>query len=243
VTAPTRRRSLPPLRSGPDAADVRRRPSLLRLFTVGASALTLLGIVAVALGATALAALGGARGDLLDGAVPAVDAGQRLSIALLDQETGVRGFGLTGREEFLDPYRAGRQSEDEAVAELQAGGTPVPDVGAVRDAAQRWREQYAEPAIAATCDANPLAVGGEVEEQLAGGVVEDLRANRHAQDDVAPGFPAPTPSPTASCSTRSGSAPTSWWTGCRPTRRPRAAPSPPPRRSCASPRSASPPCC
>jgi len=149
VTAPTRRRSLPPLRSGPDAADVRRRPSLLRLFTVGASALTLLGIVAVALGATALAALGGARGDLLDGAVPAVDAGQRLSIALLDQETGVRGFGLTGREEFLDPYRAGRQSEDEAVAELQAGGTPVPDVGAVRDAAQRWREQYAEPAIAA----------------------------------------------------------------------------------------------
>ena len=149
MTAPTRRRSLPPLRSGPDAADVRRRPSLLRLFTVAASALTLLGIVAIALGGTALASLSGARTDLLDRAVPAVDAGQRLAIALLDQETGVRGFGLTGREEFLDPYRSGRLSEDAAVAELQAGLPPAADLAAVQDAAARWREQYAEPSVAA----------------------------------------------------------------------------------------------
>jgi signal transduction histidine kinase len=145
VTAPVRRRSLPPLRSGAEAADVAGRPSLLRLFTVGASALSLLGIVAIALGAVALAGLTSARADLLDTAVPAVDAGQRLSIALLDQETGVRGFGLTGREEFLDPYRSGRESEGEALAALGAG----PDVAAVREAAQRWREQYAEPAVAA----------------------------------------------------------------------------------------------
>ncbi len=155
MTAPTRRRSLPPLRSRAETADVQRRPSLLRLFTVVAAALTLLGLVAIALGATALGELRAARADLLDRAVPAVDAAQRLSIALLDQETGVRGFGLTAREEFLDPYRSGLRSEEAAVAQLRAGGAPGAEVAAVQDAVQGWRERYAEPTVAAVRAGSP----------------------------------------------------------------------------------------
>src|SRR5690606_27671253 len=48
----------------------------------------------------------------------------------------------------------------------------------------RLEVQVAEPAVAALGDADPFAVTGEVEEQLAGRVVVDLRAHGHAQHDV-----------------------------------------------------------
>ncbi|WP_284287796.1 methyl-accepting chemotaxis protein, partial [Methylobacterium gregans] len=38
-----------------------------------------------------------------------------LRIAMLDQETGLRGYLITGRESSLEPYRSGRPALDEAV--------------------------------------------------------------------------------------------------------------------------------
>src|SRR6266536_4522337 len=39
--------------------------------------------------------------------------------SLVDMETGYRGFLLTGRDDFLEPYQAGQQTADQNLAELR----------------------------------------------------------------------------------------------------------------------------
>jgi diguanylate cyclase (GGDEF)-like protein len=55
-----------------------------------------------------------ARDSSREGA-DAIEASNDLLTARLDMETGLRGFFLTGEEEFLDPYIAGRQEYDRAL--------------------------------------------------------------------------------------------------------------------------------
>ncbi|GAA3218708.1 ATP-binding protein [Pseudonocardia petroleophila] len=141
---------------------LRRRPAaaehpgdrwpLGRLFAVGAAVLALLAVAAITLGGLALSGLTASRAVLLDRVSPALDAAQRLSVALLDQETGVRGYSLTGRPDFLEPFRTGVDAEAAATAELRGlvdQERLTRDVEAVSAAAQRWRESFAEPAVAA----------------------------------------------------------------------------------------------
>jgi len=131
-----------------------RRWPLARIFTVGAAVAAIVAITAIVLGGLALARLTQARVALLDVAGPAVIAGQQLSGALVDQDTGVRGFGLTGRTDFLDPYRTGVDAERTQVATLRglaatAGFDQVTtDLAAVERAAAGWRSGYAEPVLA-----------------------------------------------------------------------------------------------
>src|SRR4051812_49169992 len=46
-------------------------------------------------------------------------APQGMLTAMLDQETGLRGFLLNRREEFLDPYRNGERSYARLVTDLR----------------------------------------------------------------------------------------------------------------------------
>ncbi len=77
----------------------------------------------------------------------------RLQSALVNQETGLRGFAISGDPQFLEPYNQGMRDEAAAVARIRelAGTRPTPraDVDAAESAAQRWRTEYAEPLIAA----------------------------------------------------------------------------------------------
>jgi CHASE3 domain sensor protein len=110
------RRTLALNRSG----EGERRWPLARIFTVAATVAALVAITGVTLGGFALARLADARTALLDVAGPSVVAAQELSGALVNQETGVRGFGITGRDEFLDPYRMGIDGERTSAATLRA---------------------------------------------------------------------------------------------------------------------------
>jgi diguanylate cyclase (GGDEF)-like protein len=47
-------------------------------------------------------------------------AGQHMLTAMLNQETGLRGFALTGRDSFLIPYERGRRDFDLAVADARS---------------------------------------------------------------------------------------------------------------------------
>ena len=80
-------------------------------------------------------------------------ADQDLAIALLNQETGIRGYALTGRDEFLEPYRDGSRREaagPRRAARRTSGPTAqAAQADAVERAAQAWRSGYAEPVIAA----------------------------------------------------------------------------------------------
>ena len=90
--------------------------------------------------------------ELTGSILPAQAQAYRLQGALVDQETGVRGYGLTGDLRFLQPYTAGRATEQEAAARLRAliGGKPplISDLARIERAAHAWRAGYAIPSIA-----------------------------------------------------------------------------------------------
>ena len=74
--------------------------------------------------------------------------------AMLDQETGVRGFLATGGEEFLQPYSAGKARRSEADAQMIAAlaGEPalLDRVLAIVKVQEAWQDQWATPAVAGT---------------------------------------------------------------------------------------------
>ncbi|HWU05984.1 MAG TPA: CHASE3 domain-containing protein [Streptomyces sp.] len=97
--------------------------------------------------------------DLVDRIQPARSASFQLQNSLLDQETGVRGFALTGDPSFLEPYESGRRAERERAAQVRSLiGDEQPygaDLERIEKAAQQWRTLRAEPLIAAVQASGP----------------------------------------------------------------------------------------
>ncbi|MET8173900.1 sensor histidine kinase [Streptomyces clavifer] len=90
--------------------------------------------------------------DLVDRIQPARSSSFQLQNSLLDQETGVRGFALTGDDSFLEPYEAGMRAERlrlDRVRVLVGHEQPfAADLDRIEEAARVWRRQQAEPLIA-----------------------------------------------------------------------------------------------
>ncbi|WP_329183875.1 sensor histidine kinase [Actinacidiphila glaucinigra] len=82
---------------------------------------------------------------------PARVEAYRLQTALVDQETGVRGYAITGDPDFLDPYTRGRAVEEDAARRMRGlvDGLPelVRDLEALRQAAADWRRRYAQQVV------------------------------------------------------------------------------------------------
>ncbi len=133
------------------------RRRLLRELTVQGwfrmvfAALGLLVVVAAVLVAALTAQTRQTSNELTGSVLPAQAQAYRLQGALVDQETGVRGYGLTGDVRFLQPYTAGRATEQAAAARLRAqiGGNPllIRDLARIERGAQAWRAGYAIPSI------------------------------------------------------------------------------------------------
>lgn len=133
----------------------RHGPSLQAWLT---SVLVLLALMVVgtgALGAALLSHTTMAGNRLVDGILPAQRDALRLETALLDQETGVRGYLLADEPALLEPYERGLTNETDAARRLATvlagdeGDDGVrEDLAAVQEAARTWREQFAAPAIA-----------------------------------------------------------------------------------------------
>ena len=85
-----------------------------------------------------------------------------LNQAVVDQETGFRGFALTGEEGFLDPYVAGRARADEVNSRLDVVERSFPDLRGERvvlqDRATRWRATVVDPGVAT------VRAGGRIDE-------------------------------------------------------------------------------
>jgi signal transduction histidine kinase len=89
---------------------------------------------------------------LLDQVAPARRTALVLENALVNEETGVRGFALTNESSFLEPYDSGLRAERRAYRDLQAReavvGRPLGgDVAAVRTTADEWRAGYIAPTL------------------------------------------------------------------------------------------------
>lgn len=136
----------------------RREPdghwSLRRWLLVMGSITGVFAVAAVALAWVALAWLTQARFVVVQEIGPALRASKDLTVAVADQESGVRGFVLTSREEALAQYAEGQAQEQRAAAELRrfaAGGRVGdlrPGIDQVAAHLQAWRTAFAEPAIA-----------------------------------------------------------------------------------------------
>ncbi len=117
------------------------------------------GVVLAVLGTlAALTAASNSRqlDTILNKAGPMRAAGESLNTALVDQETGVRGFALSGAELDLAPYQRGVAAEAQLLGQIaglldDGDGDDAIRAGLadVRSRAQTWRSTVAEPVIAA----------------------------------------------------------------------------------------------
>ncbi len=72
--------------------------------------------------------------------------------AAVDMETGMRGYLLAGKEDFLDPYKNGEKIFYELVSKLQKtvkdNPTQVSLLGDIKITIKQWQEKVTEPNIA-----------------------------------------------------------------------------------------------
>ncbi len=127
--------------------------SIQRSVSVGFVVVSVLLLVAAAVAAGSLQGSTTATNRLADHIFPAArDAGQ-LQTVLLDQETGLRGYLLTGDRQFLQPYQEGQREQGQIVTRMRRLLADDPssraDLEDVVRRASTWRQQYAEPALAA----------------------------------------------------------------------------------------------
>ncbi|MFE2297286.1 ATP-binding protein [Streptomyces sp. NPDC059445] len=124
-----------------------------RWLRVGAAvALTVLTLLAVT-GAWVLQRTQSISTNLVDVKSPALSTSFRLESALLNQETGIRGYGVTGTPDFLTPYRQGLTDQATYTARLtellHGDAAALKDLKTVRDTAEVWQRTIARPIAAA----------------------------------------------------------------------------------------------
>jgi signal transduction histidine kinase len=106
-------------------------------------------LASVAVGLIQLSHQASVRSELLDRLEPANLAAAQLATALVDQETGIRGYELAARSEFLQPYELGLRRAASAVATLQRAS----EVGTasaltlLQAHVVAWHAQIAQPAL------------------------------------------------------------------------------------------------
>ncbi|HEU5108373.1 MAG TPA: ATP-binding protein [Micromonosporaceae bacterium] len=99
---------------------------------------------AITAGALALDQLSAARSRVVDQIDPELIQTQNLTAALLNQETGLRGYLLSGQRDFLAPYQQGQDEQNRAVEELRGlgvtdGSSVDADLDTVLARAAAWR--------------------------------------------------------------------------------------------------------
>ena len=106
-----------------------------------------------ALGGWALDRAGTATKDLVDRSSPALLTASRLESSLVNQQTGVRGYGLSGDTSFLQPYHQGLVDEQAAVDRLRDllrdDPTAQANLDGVLAQAGTWQTDVARPIAAA----------------------------------------------------------------------------------------------
>jgi len=103
------------------------------------------------------------RHRVLDQVEPALVAALELENALINEETGVRGYILSGNAQSLEPYETGRVAEARAFRELEQrdsaeGSTLADGLRLVRARTQAWRTQFVVPILRRTAEGHTGAI-------------------------------------------------------------------------------------
>jgi signal transduction histidine kinase len=139
-----------------------RRLTVQGWFFLALSLMVLLVVIGTAIGANLLSRTADVTDDLLQRVQPAQTEAYRLQAALVNQETGIRGYAIAADKQFLAPYTTGKQDEAHSAARLREQLRDRPqllvDLRAVERGAADWRRTYAEPLAAAVTPGRPHAV-------------------------------------------------------------------------------------
>ena len=139
-----------------------RRLTVQGWFFLALSLMVLLVVIGTAIGANLLSRTADVTDDLLQRVQPAQTEAYRLQAALVNQETGIRGYAIAADKQFLAPYTNGKQDEAHSAARLREQLRDRPQLlaglRAVERGAADWRRTYAEPLAAAVTPGRPHAV-------------------------------------------------------------------------------------
>jgi signal transduction histidine kinase len=152
--------------AAPDAAGRRRWP-LSRIIGVALLSLLLFSVVAMVAGGLSLLSLHDNRERVVSTLDPASLEVQRFDTAMVDQETGVRGYALSGQKSFLEPYNTGVTAEQSAIKALQAVIKDLPasaarDLKSATTQAHFWRTHYAQQTINEVAKAGKPVVSPDI---------------------------------------------------------------------------------
>jgi signal transduction histidine kinase len=125
---------------------------LSRITGAAVLAIALFSMIAIALAGTALANLNSARSQVENIIDPASGSGKQLAYDLVNAETGVRGYLLSGQQPFLAPYTEGMADQAKQIRALRrlTAGLPAAqaDLTTLQARIRGWQSGYAVPAIA-----------------------------------------------------------------------------------------------
>jgi signal transduction histidine kinase len=142
----------------PDAATARPLRARLARLLAATGAVLFVSLIVLAVSLVQLSLI---RRSLVDRIDPAALAASELRTAMVDQETGLRGYALSRDRTFLDPYSTGREAEDRSSARLRELAVEEPVIAdALRDAftaIDRWHAEAAEPTIERISRGDPAA--------------------------------------------------------------------------------------
>jgi signal transduction histidine kinase len=177
-TASTRAAGESARRFAAAAEQAAARWPLSRITGAAVVVMALFSMIAIAVAGTALADLGSARAQVVNVIDPAAQAGRELAYALVNQETGVRGYLLSGQRSFLVPYTSGLADSKQQFVLLGRLTAGIPaarsELGLVRTRADLWRTDYAEPAIMAVSATGKPVLSPDIGQGKA--LFDDLRA-------------------------------------------------------------------
>lgn len=139
-------------RGSPPAGRNRGRWPLSRIIAAAVVVMSVFSVAAMVAGGLAVAQLSQQRAKVENTIDPAALDAQDLGGALLNQETGLRGYALSATKDFLTPYTQGVAAQNTAVAGLRplVAALPAPataDLNAIVADASSWRSRYALPTI------------------------------------------------------------------------------------------------
>ncbi|QYB04436.1 CHASE3 domain-containing protein [Rhodococcus sp. USK10] len=130
-----------------------RRMSLRTLLWLAIGILVALFAVSAAFSVYGRLVVRASENVLSERLLPAQHAVSDLTTAYVDQETGQRGYVLTGDPSFLEPYDAGRDAAAASLSDLNAllagDAKASATLDAVVEAANTWTAQASEPEILA----------------------------------------------------------------------------------------------
>ncbi len=142
---------------GESTWSLRRRLALA--FTVSAAAL----VAGCVIGGLALSSMISAVDVQVNRLDPAARATSNLLTSAVDEETGVRGYILTGQTSFLQPYSQGVRNTAADLATLHALVDAYPrlraDLHTAESRLNAWRSAYADPAIASVKAHHTVSLG------------------------------------------------------------------------------------